>query len=62
MNHEIELSTATVRATRKLFDNLTQSDLENAGFNESDIEALGELYREVKGACEDLEIAGESHE
>lgn len=58
MNHDIELSTATVRATRKLFDNLTQNDLENAGFNESDIEALGDLYREVKSACEELEMDG----
>jgi|GEM_PF-3534513 len=62
MEHSIELSTPAIKATRKLFDNLTESDLENAGFNTSDIEALGELYREVKGVCEDLEIAGEPYE
>lgn len=62
MNHDIELSTEAVRATRKLFDNLTQSDLENAGFNDADIEALGELYREVKSVCEELEIDGAADE
>lgn len=59
MNHSIELSTPTIKATRKLFDALTQSDLEKAGFSQSNVESLGELYREVKAVCEDLEMAGE---
>lgn len=62
MSHSIELSTAVVRALRKLFDNLTESDLENTGFNARDIESLGELYRGVKGVCENLEIIEESHD
>lgn len=62
MEHSIELSTPAVKATRKLFDNLTENDLKSAGFNESDIESLGELYREIKSVCEDLEIAGEPYE
>jgi hypothetical protein len=54
--HSIELSTPAVLATRKLFDHLTTSNLEDAGFDEADIEAFGELYSEIKEQCEEIEM------
>lgn len=54
--HSIELSTAAVLATRKLFDHLTTSDLEGAGFDQDDINAFGELYLGIKEQCEEIEM------
>ena len=54
--HSIELSTAAVIATRKLFDHLTTNDLGNAGFNENDITAFGELFTEIREQCEEIEL------
>lgn len=57
--HQIELSNGCVKATNKLFDYLTTDDLLEAGFNDVDVEAFGELYREIKGCIELLEMNGE---
>lgn len=54
--HEIELSRSAVLATRKLFDHLTTDDLYEAGFDEKDIEAFGELFLEIKEQCEEIEM------
>ena len=54
--HLIELSTDAVTATRKLFDHLTTNDLDDAGFDEKDIEAFGELFTEIKEQCEEIEM------
>ena len=56
MLHEIELSTNAVLATRKLFNYLTTSDLEKAGFDEDDIESFGELYRGIVEQVEEIEL------
>ena len=57
--HSIELSTAAVLATRKLFNTLTESDLIDADFTEDDIEAFGELFLGVREKVEELEMMGE---
>lgn len=54
--HQIELSTATIKATLKLFHTVTKSDLEKAGFTELDIADLGELYRDIKDIDEEMEL------
>ena len=54
--HSIELSTAAVLATRKLFDHLTTANLEDAGFDEADINAFGELFPGIKEQCEEIEM------
>ena len=54
--HSIELSTAAVLATRKLFDHLTTNDLDSAGFDDDDIESFGELFTEIKEQCEQIEM------
>ena len=56
---EIELSNDCIVATNKLFDHLGTDDLLAAGFTNDDIESFGELYREVKGCIELLEMNGE---
>lgn len=54
--HAIEISRAAVLATRKLFNHLTTSDLDEAGFSQEDINAFGELFSEIKEQCEEIEM------
>lgn len=54
--HQIELSRKAVLATRKLFSHLTTYDLEDAGFDQNEIDAFGELFLEIKEQCEEIEM------
>lgn len=54
--HQIELSTATPKATLKLFHTVTRQDLEKSGFTELDIADLGELYRDIKEIDEEMQL------
>lgn len=55
-NYEIELSKNAILSARKLFDMLTHSALLELGFEQSEIDSLGDLYLEVKSIVEQIEI------
>ena len=56
LNHSIELSTAAVLATRKVFNLLSIEELIAKGFSENEFEALGELYNGAKECIENIEM------
>jgi hypothetical protein len=53
---EIELSKAGVLAARKLFHYVTEDDLYKFGYTSDEIEALGELFLELKSNVETIEM------
>ena len=53
---EIELTKAGVLAGRKLFDNVTEDDLYRFGYSSEEIEALGELFLELRAHVEHIEM------
>jgi len=56
---EIELTKAGVLAGRKLFNNVTEDDLYKFGYSSEEIEALGELFLELKDKVEYIEMMEE---
>lgn len=56
LNHSIELTTAAVLATRKMFNLLSKEELIAKGFSENEFEALGELYSCAKECIENIEM------
>lgn len=53
---EIELSKAGVLAARKLFNHVTEDDLYKFGYTSDEIEALSELFLELKSNVETIEM------
>lgn len=53
---EIELTKAGVLAGRKLFNHVTEDDLYKFGYSSEEIEALGELFLELRSKVEDIEM------
>ncbi|NRA78342.1 MAG: hypothetical protein HRU18_09035 [Pseudoalteromonas sp.] len=53
----IELNKDAIFSTRKLFDMLTHNALLELGFSQEEVDSLGDLYSEVKGVVESIEIS-----